>query len=303
MVDLSGRTAIVSGGARGIGAAVAHELAARGANVMVADLGANLDGSGSDAVPLESTAADITDVGGNAAYFLCDVGSAKDVQDLFSATMSKFGDLHIVVNAAGNIRARMIWNMTEEEWDSVIRVHLKGHFNMISAASRYWRQKNDPTGNFRIINFTSGAGLWGSTSQPNYSAAKMGIVGLTNSVALSLARYGATVNAIAPVAATRMTDNIPADRNTLPVSDAFSADNIAPLAAYLSSADSAWCSGRVFEAAGHTVKVYRYMTALAEATSDGRWSYASLASAMEGPLREAIVSDPNPSESLRSSLR
>ena len=294
MIDLTGRTAIVTGGGRGIGASVASLLGACGANVVVADIGAAIDGTGATAEPAAAVAEQIRADGGRATADMCDVGDSASVTALFERTLREFDRIHVVVNVAGNLRDRMIWNMTEEDWDSVIRVHLKGHFNTVAAAARHWRQVNEPDGNFRLINFTSGAGIWGSPGQPNYGAAKMGIIGLTNSVAQSLPRYGVTANVIAPIAATRMVASIPDEKSPFSDTSRMSPDNVAPIVAYLASVDSAWSNGRIYEASGYTVKVYSYIDALADITSDGPWQLGDLKSKVESTLRPAVEGDPNP---------
>jgi NAD(P)-dependent dehydrogenase (short-subunit alcohol dehydrogenase family) len=293
MSDLSGRTAIVTGGGRGIGASVARLLGSRGANVIVADLGAALDGSGVDAGPAAAVAADIREAGGKADHQVCDVGDLQSVQELFGNAVESFGEVHIVVNVAGNLRDRMIWNMTEDDWDSVIRVHLKGTFNTVSTAAKRWRAVDDPDGNFRIINFISGAGLWGVASQANYCAAKMGIVGLTFSVAHGLGRYGVTANAVAPIAETRMVDSMPEEHRPF-AGPEYSPDNVAPIVAYLAGEQSAWVTGRVFESCGYRLGTYNYMDTLAEISSDGPWDPKDLDSKIAAVLRPAIEADVNP---------
>lgn len=243
MIDLTSRTAIVAGGGRGIGASVARLVARAGANVVVADLGAELNGTGYDAAPAAAVSDEIRAAGGTATYSVCDVGSLTSVQDLFAETLEAFGEVHIVVNVAGNLRNRTIWNMTAEEWGSVMRVHLNGTFNTVSTAARHWKQVDDADSHFRIINFIPAAGLYGSFGQPDYSAAKMGVVGLTYSVAQSWARYGATANMVAPLATTRMVASIPRIRTMFGDSDRMSPDHVAPIVAYLASKRSAWSNG------------------------------------------------------------
>src|SRR5262249_35429784 len=153
---------------------------------------------------------------------------------------------------AGILRDRMVFNMSEQEWDDVIRVHLKGTFNTTKFASAHWRSRRDESAQHRIINFTSVSGLHGAPGQPNYAAAKMGIVGLTYSCARSLARYGVTVNAISPGAATRMTESVPPERRRTRTAgaDERSPDNVAPIVAYLASEESGWITGRIIHTAG-----------------------------------------------------
>ena len=195
-----------------------------------------------------------------------------------------------MVNVAGILRDRMIFNLDEKDWDAVIRVHLKGHYSTVRPASAYWREQRNPEGHYRIINFTSASGLHGSPGQPNYAAAKMGIVGLTYSLAQGLARYGVTANAIAPGAATRLTATIPDDKRVGGVDNGDddprrSPDNIAPVAAYLASERSDWLSSRVISASGFHVGLYNNPEEVAALDSDNPWSFDELASSIESDFR------------------
>ena len=212
MTRLDGRVAIVTGAGRGIGRSVARLLASQGAAVVVADLGVAMDGSGHDIGPAAEVVEEITAAGGKAIASGADISDFAAAEGLIGTAIEQFGRLDVLVNVAGILRDRMVFNMTEQEWDDVIRVHLKGTFNTTRFASAYWRSLRDETAQNRIINFTSVSGLHGAPGQPNYAAAKMGIVGLTYSSANALGRYGVTVNAISPGAATRMTDSIPVER-------------------------------------------------------------------------------------------
>jgi len=205
MARLDGRVAIVTGAGRGIGRSVAKLLASEGASVVVNDLGAEMDGSGQDAGPAQQVVAEIAEAGGKAVVNGADISDFDAAEGLVRGAIDQFGRLDVLVNVAGILRDRMVFNMTETEWDDVIRVHLKGTFNTTRFASAHWRSLRDEAAQNRIINFTSVSGLHGAPGQPNYAAAKMGIVGLTYSAAHSLAKYGVTVNAISPGAATRMT--------------------------------------------------------------------------------------------------
>ena len=211
MARLDGRVAIVTGAGRGIGRSVAKLLASEGASVVVNDLGAEMDGSGQDAGPAQQVVAEIAEAGGKAVVNGADISDFDAAEGLVKSAIDQFGRLDVLVNVAGILRDRMVFNMTETEWDDVIRVHLKGTFNTTRFASAHWRSLRDETAQNRIINFTSVSGLHGAPGQPNYAAAKMGIVGLTYSSAHSLAKYGVTVNAISPGAATRMTESIPTE--------------------------------------------------------------------------------------------
>src|ERR1700722_3552296 len=182
---LDGRVAIVTGAGRGIGRSVATLLAAEGAAVVVNDLGSSVDGSGSDTGPAGEVVASIVAAGGQAAASGADVSDHGAAQSLIESAVDQFGRLDVLVNAAGILRDPMIFNMSEQEWDDVIRVHLKGTFNTSKFASAHWRSLRDEHAQKRIINFTSVSGLHGAPGQPNYAAAKMGIVGLTWSCANS----------------------------------------------------------------------------------------------------------------------
>jgi len=196
--------------------------------------------------------------GGEAAVNRGNVASFDDATAMVEQVVQTFGRIDILVNVAGILRDRMVFNMTEQEWDDVIRVHLKGTFNTKRFASAHWRSLRDETAQNRIINFTSVSGLHGAPGQPNYAAAKMGIVGLTYSSANALARYGVTVNAISPGAATRMTASIPVERqrSRSADSDERSPDNVAPIVAYLASEQSGWINGRVIHSMGYEVALY-----------------------------------------------
>ena len=212
MARLDGRVAIVTGAGRGIGRSVARLLASQGASVVVNDLGSAVDGSGHDSGPAHDVVAEIAEAGGKAVANGADISVFAAAENLVQTAIEEFGRLDILVNVAGILRDRMVFNMTEQEWDDVIRVHMKGTFNTTRFASAHWRSLRDETAQNRIINFTSVSGLHGAPGQPNYAAAKMGIVGLTWSSARALGKYGVTVNAISPGAATRMTDSVPTDR-------------------------------------------------------------------------------------------
>ena len=180
----------------------------------------------------------------------------------------------MLVNVAGILRDRMVFNMTETEWDDVIRVHLKGTFNTTRFASAHWRSLRDETAQNRIINFTSVSGLHGAPGQPNYAAAKMGIVGLTYSCAHSLAKYGVTVNAISPGAATRMTESVPTERRrarSASAEDERSPDNVAPIVAYLASERSGWITGRVIHSMGYEVSLYNNPEPISRIIGTGPW--------------------------------
>ena len=206
MGKLDGKVAAITGSGRGIGRGIALLMAKEGAKVVVNDLGASVAGEGVDKGPAQQVVDEIKKAGGQAAAHTDNIATMKGGESLVQTAVDSFGRLDILVNCAGILRDRMIFNMSEEEWDAVVNVHLKGHFCTIRPASALMRQQKSG----RIINFSSGSAL-GAPGQPNYAAAKAGILGLTYSCANSLAKYGITCNAIMPGAATRMTDTIPAN--------------------------------------------------------------------------------------------
>ncbi len=252
-----GRVAIVTGAGRGIGREHALSLARQGAKVVVNDLGGNVDGSGGDLSPAQQVVEEIKGTGGDAVANGDDVSSWEGAQRLINTAVETFGDLHAVVNNAGILRDRMLTNMTEEEWDSVIRVHLKGTFGPSRWAASYWREQvkagKQPDG--RIINTTSVSGIYGNPGQTNYGAAKMGIAAFTIIASLELARYGVTVNAVAPVALTRMTEGLGPAPETDEEREMRSPRWIAPIVTWLASAESKGVTGRVFEASGQTLAI------------------------------------------------
>ena len=256
-----GRVAIVTGAGRGLGRAHALELARQGASVVVNDIGAELDGTGGSSGPGAEVVAEIEAVGGRAVLNTDDVADWEGAQRLVNTAFDSFGRLDVVVNNAGFLRDRMFVNASEEEWDAVVRVHMKGHFAVSRWAAAAWRDqsKAGEAVDARLINTTSGAGLLGSVGQAVYSAAKAGIVGLTLVQASELARYGITANAIAPAARTRMTEAVFAETMSAPdradAFDAMAPENVSPLVAWLASSESREVSGRVFEVEGGKVSV------------------------------------------------
>ncbi|BFP55630.1 3-oxoacyl-ACP reductase [Streptomyces sp. CMC78] len=261
-LPLDGLSAIVTGAGRGLGRAEALELARLGAAVVVNDYGQpGRDGSGeASAAPAEEVAAEIRAAGGRAVAHLGDVSDHEQARELVESAISAHGRLDILVNNAGILRDRMVFSMTEEEWDSVVRVHLKGHFNTTHFAAAHWRNRSKETGGpvyGRIVNTSSEAFLAGSAGQPNYAAAKGGIVGLTTSTALALAKYGVTANAICPRARTRMTEDVfagfqePADGALDPLAP----EHVSPLVGYLASPAAAGVNGQLLVVHGGMVAV------------------------------------------------
>jgi NAD(P)-dependent dehydrogenase (short-subunit alcohol dehydrogenase family) len=271
---LEGRVAVVTGAGRGIGASVARLLAAEGAKVVVNDLGVSVDGSGADKSHAQQVVDDITAAGGEAVVNSDDIAEFSNGESIVRQAIDTYGKLDVLVNVAGILRDRMVFNMTEEEWDAVVRVHMKGTFNTCRFASAYWREQRNADAHNRIINFTSGSGLHGAPGQPNYAAATLGIVGFTYSCANALGRYGVTANAIGPAAATRMTSSIPDERRSGLLDEEnkeMSPDNVAPAVAYLASERSDWCTGQVIQARGYTIGLYNIPAVIREIASPGPW--------------------------------
>src|SRR5882672_2665289 len=251
-----GRVAIVTGSGRGLGREHALLLAANGAKVVVNDLGANVDGTGSDASFAAQTVADIKKAGGEAMVNGDDVSSWAGAKNLVDSAIKAYGKLDIVVNNAGILRDRMLVNMSEEEWDAVIQVHLKGTFAPSRHAAAYWREISKKTGDpvmGRIINTTSTSGIYGNVGQTNYGAAKAGIAAFTIIAARELKRIGVTVNAVSPSAQTRMTEGL---RQLTPEQRAQRNPRwVSPVVTWLASEDSQEVTGRVFQAGNGIVAV------------------------------------------------
>ncbi|MCX4909168.1 3-oxoacyl-ACP reductase [Streptomyces sp. NBC_00878] len=265
-LPLEGRSAIVTGAGRGLGRAEALELTRLGAAVVVNDFGQpGRDGSGAaSAAPAEEVAAEIRTVGGRAVAHTGDVSDHQQARELVELAVAEFGQLDILVNNAGILRDRMVFSMSEDEWDSVIRVHLKGHFNTTHFAAAHWRARSkaaDAPVYGRIVNTSSEAFLAGSAGQPNYAAAKGGIVGLTTSTALALAKYGVTANVICPRARTRMTADVfagfqePAGDGSGNRLDPLAPEHVAPLVGYLASPAAAHVNGQLLVVHGGMVAI------------------------------------------------
>ncbi len=249
-----GRVVIVTGAGRGIGRAHALMFAAEGAKVVVNDLGAEVDGAGSSTGPAGEVVDQIRASGGEAVANGDDVASWDGAANLIRSTVERFGRVDVLVNNAGILRDRMLVNMTEAEWDAVIRVHLKGTFGPAHFAAEHWRDraKAGEQVNARIVNTTSVSGIFGNPGQSNYGAAKAGIAAFTVIAAKELSRYGITVNAIAPTARTRMTESIGFGKVEIAAGafDFLAPENMSPLVVWLGSAESAHVTGRVFEVSG-----------------------------------------------------
>jgi NAD(P)-dependent dehydrogenase (short-subunit alcohol dehydrogenase family) len=287
-----GRVVIVTGAGRGIGREHALELARQGARVVVNDLGATSGGEGADAGPAQEVAAEVRRLGGEAIVDGSDVADFEQAAGIVRAAIDAFGRLDAVVNNAGIVRDRMFANTSVDEWDAVIRVHLRGHFCVSRHACAYWRDRakaGQPVA-ARIVNTSSGAGLQGSVGQSNYAAAKAGIAALTLVQAVELARYGVTANAIAPSARTRMTETAFPDMMRRPERgfDAMDPANIAPLVAWLCSEESGDVTGRVFEVEGGKIGVADGWRTGPAIDRGGRWDPVELGDAVREILAKAV---------------
>ena len=283
---LDGRVAIVTGAGRGIGRAHALELAAQGAAVVVNDFGVSLSGEGDGDTPADQVVAEIEAAGGRAVANGADVADFAQAEAMVRQAIDTFGGLDILVNNAGFVRDRMLVNTSEEEWDAVIRVLLKGHFAPLRHAGSYWRDESKagrPRA-ARVINTSSGAGLQGSVGQSAYSAAKAGVAGLTLVAAQEMGRYGVTVNAIAPVAKTRMTEGA-FDTSGMALPE----DN-SPIVAWLASEEAGDVTGRMIEIDGSLITLENGWRHGENRDAGGRWSAPEVGPA----LREMIAAAPDP---------
>ncbi|WP_026416318.1 SDR family oxidoreductase [Actinomadura oligospora] len=292
------RVVIVTGAGRGLGRAHALEFARQGAKVVVNDLGVARDGTGDAASgPAQDVVAEIEKMGGQAVASPHDIATDDGAKALVALAVDTFGGLDVLVNNAGFVRDRMLVNLSEDEWDAVVRVHLKGHFLPLKHAGLHWRAQSK-AGNpvdARVINTSSGAGLLGSVGQGNYSAAKAGVVGLTLVASAELGRYGVTVNAIAPAARTRMTEKVFAQAMARPAEgefDTMAPDNVSPLVVWLGSTESRAVTGRVFEAEGGRICVmdaFRHGPSIDKGT---RWNPSEIGEAVTVLLAQAPTPEP-----------
>ncbi|MFD5403023.1 SDR family oxidoreductase [Streptomyces griseorubiginosus] len=293
----TGRVAVVTGAGRGLGRAHALALAAEGAAVVVNDLGVGVDGTGSGAGPAQQVVEEIRALGGRAVAHGGDIATTEGAASLVRTALESYGRLDALVNNAGFLRDRMLVNLDEDDWDAVMRVHLKGHFLPLKHAAVYWRAeaKAGRTPVARVVNTSSGAGLAGSVGQGNYSAAKAGIVGLTLVAAAELARYGVQVNAVAPAARTRMTEATFAETMAAPGDggfDAMAPENVSPLVVWLASPASAGVTGRVFEAEGGRITVMEGWRPGPTVDKGARWNPAQAGETALQLLAEAEVPRP-----------
>ena len=292
MGALDGRVAIITGAGRGIGREHALLFAAEGAKVVVNDLGGSLDGSDKAASPAEEVVAEIRAMGGEAVANHDNVAEWEGGQRLVQTALDTFGELHVLVNNAGILRDRVLVNLSEEDWDSVINVHLKGHFVPTRHAATYWRERakaGQPV-KASIINTSSTSGLLGNVGQSNYGAAKAGIAAFTVIIAEELGRYGVRANAIAPAARTRMTESTPglSDYVVKPsdaaVFDVWDPANISPLVATLAMEDCE-ATGQTFFVQGGTVRKFQNWTMTTTLENDDRWSVSELAAQLPTLLK------------------
>jgi NAD(P)-dependent dehydrogenase (short-subunit alcohol dehydrogenase family) len=277
-----GRVVIVTGAGRGIGRAHALEFAHQGAKVVVNDLGAEVDGSGASTGPAGEVVEEIRATGGEAVANGDDVSSWDGAKRLVTTAIEAFGRLDTLVNNAGILRDRMLVNMSEAEWDAVVQVHLKGTFAPTRWAAAHWRElaKEGRAVDASIVNTSSGSGLYGNPGQTNYGAAKAGIASMTIIASRELERYGVRVNAIAPAALTRMTENlglaaVSGDRKPEEF-DAMAPENIAPMVVWLGSNESAGVTGRVFNVAGGRISVAEGWRRGPEVDKGDRWDPGEL---------------------------
>jgi NAD(P)-dependent dehydrogenase (short-subunit alcohol dehydrogenase family) len=294
-----GRVAIVTGAGRGLGRAHALELARQGTAVLVNDLGVALDGRPGDDTPVAARVVDdILSAGGRAVADTHDAADEEGARALVERAIDAFGTLDVVVNNAGVLRDRTLVNMSADDWDTVVHVHLRSTFAVTRWAAAWWRHRHrsgEPV-DARVINTTSGAGLYGNYGQANYTAAKAGIAGFTLTAAMELERYGVTVNAVAPGGRTRMTEQLFAEAMRVETADSFDPfdpANSSPVVAWLASADSAGVTGQVIEAWGGRIAIVEGWRPGPTVEADRRWEPAEL-----GPVIRDLLARARPGPSL-----
>ena len=301
----AGRVAIVTGAGRGIGRGHALELARQGAHVVVNDLGASVGGDGTDTGPAQAVVHEIEAAGGVAVANTDDVADWDGAKRLVDQAIEVFGGLDVLVGNAGILRDRMLFNMAEDEWDAVIRVHLKGTFAPMRWAAAYWRDRakaGDPA-DARIITTSSTSGLFANPGQGNYGAAKSGIASLTQIAAKELARHGVTANAIAPGARTRMTENLGGGRPRPAEGewDPSAPDNVAPLVTWLASGQSAGITGQVFLVGGGRIAVAEPWRRGPGVDKGARWDPAELGTVVPDLVSQASGATGKPADAAKAS--
>jgi len=289
----AGRVCIVTGAGRGIGREHSLMLASEGAKIVVNDVGGEIDGSGRSTGPAQDVVDEIVAAGGEAVANGDDVSSWEGAERMVQQAVDSFGRLDVLINNAGILRDRMLANMTEAEWDAVIQVHLKGTFAPARHAAAHWRERSKAGEEVdgRIINTSSPSGIYGNVGQTNYGAAKAGIASFTIIAAKELARYGVTVNAIAPAALTRMTENLGMGAADEETKEKMSPRWIAPIVTWLASSESAGVTGRVFDVSGQALSV-----------SEG-WHRGPTATPVEDPalvgeIVQQLVADARPNANM-----
>ena len=297
---LEGKAAVVTGSGRGIGRGIAKAFAAAGASVVVCDIGAALDGTGGGKSPADDVVKEIKDAGGTAVPCYENVATMEGGERIIQTCVDNFGKIDILVTVAGILRDRMVFNMTEEEWDAVIAVHLKGTFTCVKYASILMRQQRSG----RIITFSSSSGVMGTTGQTNYGAAKAGIAGLTKVVARDLGKYGVTANSILPSADTRMTQTEEMKKareiriaQGLPEWEAEGPqhpDDVAPFIVYLASDKASNVNGQTFSVRGNIIALVSQPRIIAAVTKEGRWTVDELIAHAPKTLGKGVVNEYQP---------
>jgi len=286
---LKGKAAVVTGAGRGVGREIAILMAKHGARVVVNDYGGSEVGTGSDRKPADQVVEEIAKAGGDAVANYDSVASMAGGQSIIKTAMDAFGRIDIVVNNAGILRDRMIFNMTEEEWDAVINTHLKGSFAVTRAAAPIMREQKWG----RVINMTSTSGLIGNVGQANYAAAKLGIFGLTKATALDMARYNVTANCISPFAWTRMIGTIPTETETQKARvekiKKLSPAHIAPVAVFLASDAARDVNGQVFGVRGKEIMLFGHERPVMRVHDDAGWTVERLVEMFPGTLQHHLV--------------
>jgi NAD(P)-dependent dehydrogenase (short-subunit alcohol dehydrogenase family) len=309
---LEGKVAIITGSGRGIGREEALLMAQHGAKIVVNDLGAHFDGTGADVSPAQQVVNEIKAAGGEAVANGDSVSDFKAAKRIVECALDSFGHLNIVVNNAGILRDRMIFNMSEEDWDAVIAVHLKGSFNMSRHACEYWREQHKKGNvlNGRIINTASDAGLLGNVGQTNYGAAKAALALMAIVIDAEMQKYGVTANAIAPLARTRLTvDATPSTAGIMGREvkegefDVFSPKNVAPLVAWLCSDDAKDVHGEVFRVGAGSVWLMQGWHTVGSVHKKGLWQPADLGAKLKAELTKGITAKENIGAILASAMQ